>query len=198
LPFVDGVEGVPVGTALQGDETIMRIGTLLTAACVAWLGTTVLASTVTYDYDRTANFSRFRTYTWTRGNPVTDPLNHQRIVRAVETQLAARGFTKVDSGRNPDVFVAYHAAMDQSIEINAFGSGGFGPYGLGGSRMGTARADKVTVGSVVVDMVDAADRKMVWRGSASQELDPRASAEKKDKAVNKAIEKMFKNYPPKP
>jgi hypothetical protein len=88
--------------------------------------------------------------------------------------------------------------MDQSIEINAFGSGGFGPYGLGGSRMGTARADKVTVGSVVVDMVDAADRKMVWRGSASQELDPRASAEKKDKAVNKAIEKMFKNYPPKP
>jgi hypothetical protein len=197
LPFVDGVEGVPVGTALQGDETIMRIGTLLTAACVAWLGTTVLASTVTYDYDRTANFSRFRTYTWTRGNPVTDPLNHQRIVRAVETQLAARGFTKVDSGRNPDVFVAYHAAMDQSIEINAFGSGGFGPYGLGGSRMGTARADKVTVGSVVVDMVDAADRKMVWRGSASQELDPRASAEKKDKAVNKAIEKMFKNYPPK-
>jgi hypothetical protein len=198
LPFVDGVEGVPVGTALQGDETIMRIATLLTAACVAWLGTTVLASTVTYDYDRTANFSRFRTYTWTRGNPVTDPLNHQRIVRAVETQLAARGFTKVDSGRNPDVFVAYHAAMDQSIEINAFGSGGFGPYGLGGSRMGTARADKVTVGSVVVDMVDAADRKMVWRGSASQELDPRASAEKKDKAVNKAIEKMFKNYPPKP
>jgi purine-nucleoside phosphorylase len=64
--------------------------------------------------------------------------------------------------------------------------------------MGTARADKVTIGSVVVDMVAAANEKMVWRGSASQDLDPRASAEKKDKAVNKAIEKMFKNYPPKP
>ena len=175
----------------------MRIATLLTAACVAWLGTTILASTVTYDYDRTANFSKFRTYAWVRGNPVNDELNHQRIVRAVETQLAARGFAKVDGDR-PDVLVAYHAAMDQSLQINAFGSGGWGPHGLAGSRMGTARADKVTIGSVVVDMVDAANEKMVWRGSASHDLDPRASAEKKDKAVNKAIEKMFKNYPPKP
>jgi hypothetical protein len=96
------------------------------------------------------------------------------------------------------VFVAHHAAIDQSVEINAFGSGGFGPYGLGGSRMGTARADKVAIGSVVVDMVDAADQKIVWRGSATQDLDPRASAEKKDKAVNKAMERMFRNYPPKP
>jgi hypothetical protein len=186
-----------MGTALQGDETIMRIATLLTAACIAWLGTTVLASTVTYDYDRTANFSSFRSYSWTRGNPVKDQLNHQRIVRAVEAQLAARGFIQADTGRHPDVFVAYHAAMDESLEINAFGSGGFGPYGLGGSRMGTARANKVTVGSVVVDMVDARDNKMVWRGTASQDLDPRASAEKKDKEIHKAMEKMFKNYPPK-
>ena len=176
----------------------MRIATLLTAACVAWLGATVLASTVTYDYDRTANFGSFRTYSWVRGNPVKDELNHQRIVRAVETQLAARGFTKVDTASRPDLLVAYHAAMDQALEINAFGSGGFGPYGLAGSRMGTARANKITVGSLVVDLVGAADQKMVWRGTASQDLDPRASAEKKDKEINKTMEKMFKNYPPKP
>jgi Domain of unknown function (DUF4136) len=198
LRIVSAIEDVPLGTVPQGDETIMRFTTSLAAACVAWLGATVLASTVTYDYDRTANFSKFRTYTWARGNPLKDELNHQRIVRAVETQLAARGFTKVGAGHNPDVLVAYHTAMDQSLQINAFGSGGWGPYGLGGSRMGSARADKVTVGSVVVDMVEAADQKMVWRGTASQDLDPRASAEKKDKGVNKAIEKMFKHYPPKP
>ena len=43
----------------------------------------------------------------------------------------------------------------------------------------------------------ARDNKMVWRGTASQDLDPRASAEKKDKEIHKVMEKMFKNYPPK-
>jgi hypothetical protein len=175
----------------------MRIATLLTAACVAWLGATVLASNVTYDYDRTANFSKYRTYAWVRGNPVSDELNHQRIMGAVDAQLSMRGFSMVGSGSNPDVLVAYHAAFDQSLQVNVFGTGGWGPYGFGGSRMGSARADKVTVGSLVVDMVDAGAKRIVWRGSASQDLDPRASAEKKDKSINKAVEKMFKNYPPK-
>ena len=174
----------------------MRIATLLTAAAVAWLGTTVLASTVTYDYDRTANFTKFRTYSWTRGNPVKDELNHQRIMGAIDAQLAMRGFTRAGTGQNPDVLVAYHAAFDQSVQVSVVG-GGWGPYGLGGGRMGSARADRITVGSLVVDMVDASVNRIVWRGTASQDLDPRASAEKKDKNVSKAVEKMFKNYPPK-
>jgi len=175
----------------------MRIATLLTAATVAWLGATVVASTVTYDYDRTANFSKFRTYAWVRGNPVSDELNHQRIMGAVDAQLAMRGFSRVEVGKNPDVLVAYHAAFDQSLQVNVFGSGGWGPYGFGGSRVGNARADRITVGSLVVDMVDATAKRIVWRGTASQDLDPRANAEKKDKNITKAVEKMFKNYPPK-
>jgi len=176
----------------------MRIATLLTAAAMAWLGTTVLASTVTYDYDRTVNFSKFRTYTWVRGNPVKDDLNHQRIMGAVDAQLALRGFTRVGAGDRPDVLVAYHAAFEESVQINGVGSGGLGPYGFGGSRMASARADRITVGSLVVDMVDASVNRVVWRGTASQDLDPRANAEKKDKNITKALEKMFKNYPPKP
>jgi len=175
----------------------MRIATLLTAAAVAWLGTTVLASTVTYDYDRTVNFSKFRTYSWVRGTPVKDDLNHQRIMGAIDAQLAMHGLMRAGTGQNPDVLVAYHAAFDQSVQINAFGSGGWGPYGLGGSRMGSARADRVTVGSLVVDVTDASVNRIVWRGTASQDLDPGANAEKKDKNITKAVEKMFKNYPPK-
>ena len=175
----------------------MRISTVLTAALVAWVGATVLASSVTYDYDRGANFAKFRTYSWVRGNPVKDELNHQRIMGAIESQLALRGFSKVATGATPDVLVAYHAAFDESVQVNVFGSGGWGPYGLGGNRMANARADRITVGSLVVDMVDASINRIVWRGTASQDLDPRASAEKKDKNITKALEKMFKNYPPK-
>src|SRR5512143_580122 len=132
----------------------MRIATLITAAALTWMGATVLASTVTYDYDRAADFSRFRTYSWVRGTPVKDELNHKRIVSAVDTQLAARGMTRVEGRERSDVFVSYHAAFDESVQINAFGSGWGGP-GFAGSRMGSARADRVVVGSLVVDVLDA-------------------------------------------
>src|SRR5262245_28174994 len=114
----------------RGDEMTMRIATLLTAAAVAWLGTTALASTVTYDYDRTVNSSKFHTYSWGRGNPVKDDLNHQRIMGAVDAQLALHGFMRAATGERTDVVVAYHAAFDESLQISAFGSGGWGPYGL--------------------------------------------------------------------
>jgi Domain of unknown function (DUF4136) len=193
LPWTAAEKDVPV---MHVKELIMRIPTVLTTALVAWLGATVLASTVTYDYDRTANFSKFRSYTWVRGNPAKDDLNHQRIMGAVDAQLAMRGFSKVENGGTADVLVAYHATFDESIQVNMFGSGGWGPYGFGGSRMGNARADRITVASLVVDMVDASAKKIVWRGTASQDLDPNANAEKKDKNISKAVEKMFKNYPP--
>jgi hypothetical protein len=64
-------------------------------------------------------------------------------------------------------------------------------------RSGTARAEEILVGSLVIDVVDARTRTIVWRGMASKDIDVDASAEKRDKNINKAAEKLFKNYPPK-
>lgn len=174
----------------------MRIATLITAAAFTWMGASVLASTVTYDYDRAADFSRFRSYSWVRGTPVKDELNHKRIMNAVDSQLAARGMTRVDAGDRSDVFVSYHAAFDESVQISAFGSGWAGP-GFAGSRIGSARADRVVVGSLVVDVVDAHAKTIVWRGIANQDIDLQANGDKRDRNINKAMEKLFKNYPPK-
>jgi hypothetical protein len=51
------------------------------------------------------------------------------------------------------------------------------------------------VGTLAIDMVDAETRNIVWRGMATQELDAKASPEKREKNINKAAEKIFKNYP---
>ena len=171
----------------------MRIATFFTTTCLALLGTIVFAQSATYDFDRTANFSKFKTYAWVRGTNLTDELNHQRVIRAVEAQLSLRGFSKVPPGVNPDVLIAYHASFDRNLEINA---SGFGGYRLAGPRSGTARVEEFVVGTLAVDMVDAQTRNIVWRGVASKELDAKASPEKKEKGINKAAEKIFKNYPP--
>jgi hypothetical protein len=89
------------------------------------------------------------------------------------------------------VLVAYHASFDENLQINAFG---WGPrIGL---RTGTATVEKIVVGTLAIDMMDAQTRNIVWRGMATKELDSKASPEKKEKNITKAAERIFKNYPP--
>jgi hypothetical protein len=172
----------------------MRIRTFLTAASLALLGAITLAQSVTYDFDRSANFASFKTYTWVRGTNLPDQLNHQRIMGAVDAQLALKGLARVDS--NADVLLAYHATFDEDVQISGFSSG-WGGYRFGGMRNGTATVDEILVGTLAVDVVDAKTNAIVWRGMATKEIDVKASPEKRDKNINKAAAKLFKDYPPK-
>jgi hypothetical protein len=186
------------GRASECEKEIgMRIGTFATvmALAVVATGTIALAQSVTYDFDRSANFAGFKTYAWVRGTNLADELNHKRVMRAVEAQLGAHGLAKAESGANADVLVAYHASFDKNLQINGFSSG-FGGYRFGGMRSGTATVDEIVVGTLIVDLVDAKSKTIVWRGTATKEVDTRASAEKRDKNINRAAEKLFKNYPP--
>ena len=173
----------------------MRVTTLVSTG-LAVLSTTAAAQTITYDFDKAADFSRFKTYAWVRGTPLSDELNHKRIVNAVDTQLAAKGLGKVEVGASPDVLVAYHATFNKNLQINGF-STGWGGYRFGANRSGSARVDEILVGTLVVDMVDAGSRTIVWRGTATKEVDVKANPEKREKNINKAAERLFKNYPPK-
>ena len=173
----------------------MRIASFLTTVAVALLGTIAFAQNVTHDYDRSANFSSYRTYAWVRGTPLGDELNHKRIVRAIDSQLASKGLRQVEGHANPDLLVAYHATFDTSLQITGFSSG-WGGYRFGPARSGTARADEILVGTLVVDLMDAKTETIVWRGAAAKDVDVKASAEKREKNINKAAEKLFKHYPP--
>jgi len=173
----------------------MQIRTVATSIAVALVATMAVAQTVTYDYDRTADFSKFHTYAWTKGTELTDELNHARVTRSIDAELAAKGLTKVDAGSNPDVLVAYHASFDRNLEINA-SSSGLGPYGLGGLRSGRARAQEILVGTLAVDLIDAHTRSIVWRGIANRDVNQSTKPDARDKNVAKATQKMFKNYPP--
>lgn len=173
----------------------MRIATVVTAASLALLGTVAMAQSVNYDFDRSANFTRFKTYSWVRGTPLADPLNHARVVRAIESQLAAKGLSKVETAA--DVLVAYHASFDRNLQINGLSSGWAGPA-FGGTRSGSASTQEIVTGTIAIDMSDATSNTVVWRGLASANVDPGAKPEKREKNINKAAEKVFKNYPPKP
>jgi hypothetical protein len=149
------------------------------------------AQDVNYDYDRRANFAAYRTYAWAGGTNLADDLNHARIVAAVERQLAAKGLTPVDSTGNPDLRVVYRVGLHQDLEINGYDNRLIGPYG----GPSWARLERVPVGTLVIGMIDAKTRSLVWRGAASKDLDLGASPEKWEQSHNKAVGKMFKRYP---
>jgi hypothetical protein len=170
----------------------LRIATLLCTGGLALLTTTGMAQDVTYDYDRTADFSRITTYAWDGGGSVSDPLNHRRIVAAVDSQLAAKGLTKVPADADPDVVITYRAALTEDLEITGTGYGRYA--GLG--RNGNARVERVYIGTLLIGMFDGKTRALVWRGTASRELDLGASPQTREKHLKQATQKLFKKYPP--
>jgi len=174
---------------LKGEIT-MKLSRIVIGFCFLLLAAgSALAQKVSVDFDKTADFSRYKTYAWVTGTPAENPLVHQRIVLGIEAQLAAKGLRKAE--RNPDVVISYHAATDTQVSINTFGGGP-----LGGWRWGTGSAtvDKVPVGQLIVDIGDTHSRKFVWRGTASGTVS--SKPEKNEKALNSALTKMFQNFPP--
>jgi len=172
----------------------MRMATWIMVTVMS-LGTIALAQGVTYDFDKSVNFNAYRSYGWVPGRQVGDALVDQRIVAAIDAQLAAKGLVKVDRA-GADLKVAYHAAFDRDLQINGFGSG-WGGYRFGGYRSGTARTEQILVGTLVVDLVDAATNTIVWRGVATKDIDLNAKPSKRDANITKTAAKLFKNYPPK-
>lgn len=173
----------------------MRTTTLACCIGLALTAGHASAQSVTWDYDKEADFARYTTYVWVRGTPVPDEMNHKRVIAAVDSQLVLRGLRPAPAGSDPDLLIAYHANFSRDVQINAYVSD-WGPRRLGGMRTGTARAEELLTGTLIVEMWDVRAESVVWRGIATREIDVKASPDKREKNINKAAEKLFKHYPP--
>jgi hypothetical protein len=180
----------------------MRLhSTLALALGLAVLPASASAQKTTYDFDKTAPFATFRTYAMKTGTPTGKELIDKRLVAAIETQLAAKGFVRNENA--PDVFVVFHVAFDEQQDISSYSTGPmYGGYGWGwgggwGSTTTYVRVREILVGTLAVDIIDARKQEIAWRGLGTKEIDTNAKPEKRDSNINKAVEKIFKNYPPK-
>ena len=147
---------------------------------------------VHYNYDRATNFAAYRTYQWVDipGGAVTDQLMDQNIKRTVDEQLAQKGLTRVE--QNADLFVGYQAAVSQEKGVTLWGTG---PRWVGGGMV-QGETNTIAVGKLVVDMYDPARKQLIWRGDATKTLDPSKDPDKNYRNLQKAMAKLFKNYPP--
>ena len=151
--------------------------------------------TVSTDYDRGADFARFRTFAVRPADGVRNRLQRERFERAVTSQLAARGLTPA-SGR-ADLLVVVHVRLDRETQIDTTRFGyGWGRWGYWhrGTTVTTVR--QVPVGTIVVDLVDAAGNQLVWQAVATDTIDQRATPEERDRHIEAIMKKVFATYPP--
>ena len=160
----------------------------LMASSAAW------AQKIEVDFDHQADFAKYKTFAYVKTKPVQNELMDQRIQEAIKNELRQKGLTESQS--NPSMVVTYTAAEKENTTYmtDSWGYGGGWRFGGG---MGTSTTNSFTSvkGTVVVDMYDAGNKQMLFRGSASETVSdkPEKNAEK----INKGMKKLFEKFPPK-
>jgi Domain of unknown function (DUF4136) len=157
------------------------------------LAAAAFAQHVKTDYDHGANFGQYKTYSWEKVQ-TRDPLLVDRIKDAVNTALAAKGWTQVDSGG--DVSIVAMEITQQKQTLNTFYDGFGGGWRFGGFGDATTTTENYKVGDLVVDLFDTKTKNLVWRGSSSDTLSK--NADKNTKNLDKGVKKMFEHFPPEP
>jgi Domain of unknown function (DUF4136) len=165
------------------------IGLVLTAVASA------AAQDVTFNFMPGTDFTKFHTYKWVtvQGAKYPNQILDTQIKDAINSQLQGKGLTLTDSDK-ADLYVGYQTSLDQQRQWNAYGMGGGWRFGGG---MGTATSSTINVGTLVLDMYDPSTKTLVWTGRATKTLDPSSNQEKNQKNLDKAMQKLLKNYPPK-
>jgi uncharacterized protein DUF4136 len=155
--------------------------------------TASLAQQVKTDYDRSANFSQYKTYSWEKVQ-TQDPLWTDRIKEAVNATLTAKGLTPVES--SGDVAIVAIEMTQNQRTLNTFydGFGGGWSWREGAFGTATTTVDNYKVGTLVVDLFDAHTMTLVWRGSSSDTLSDKS--DKNIKNLDKGVQKMFDHFPP--
>lgn len=185
----------------------MRRLMLLATTLLLLAATATVAQDVRYDFDRDKDFSKYKTYKWVtiNGGDQINELTAKQLTAAIDAELAKKGLRKTDAD-NADLYVGYQTAVGTEKQYTAYNTGwGYGPgwgvgwYGYGGMATTTTYGSTSTVyiGHLDLSIYDSAQKQLVWRGSASKTLDPKASADKKQKNIQKGVAKLLKNYPPK-
>ena len=167
------------------------------AAALVFVGAAAFAQDVKTDFDKNANFAAIKTFTVKIGTSWNNQISEKRISDEIAQTLTEKGWKQVDA--NPDALVLLHGATEKQKSLNTFYSGGYGGYGYRGMGMGgmgtaTTTTSEYLVGTLVVDIFDAKSKALMFRGTASDEISDKP--EKNIKKVEKASNKMFKDFPP--
>lgn len=169
---------------------------------------------VSSDYDQKVNFNEYQTYAFYKPGideaEISD-LDKKRILRAIDAEMSAKGFTKSE---NPAVLVSIFAKAQERVDVyqnnwgwggfggfggfgwGGFGWGGFGwggPWGWGGGLGNTVSTR--TDGTLYIDIIDRANKQLIWQGQGTAPLRT-GDVEKREARIQEIVSEILNIYPP--
>lgn len=156
---------------------------------------------VAADYDKQANFEQYKSFAFYKPGidkaEISD-LDKRRILRAIEAELLAKGFTKSES---PDMLVSIFTKSEQRVDVynnnwgyGGWGWGGFGPAWGWGWGFNQPMVSTSTEGVLYIDLVDAKKKELIWQGMGTGYLSQKM--DKKEERIKEFVAKIMEKYPP--
>ena len=193
---------------MQTSSLFIKVSRLVLLVATALLVASCASKpTIETDYDRTVNFSQYETYAFFNPMGIENP-NYSSIYgsifrEAISKEMESRGYTKSD---NPDLLINVSGRLQDKTKVTTtsdpYMSGGYygyrrGAYGAwGGYGYGTqTHVSQYTEGTVNVDMVDRAQKRMVWEGVAVGRVNEKRTNEETRTNIHAGIKEMFAGYP---
>jgi hypothetical protein len=170
---------------------------------LALISSTVFAQKVSVGYDKSADFVKYKTYTWAQPTkPPGRPLLYLNIEGAIDYELKAKGLARAEN--NGDLIVVPGGGIEFGLNY-AVGAPVMSIYSgppaidstmwTGAASFSNLMAPYVPEGTLMIDLVDRNSNKVVWSGTVKQKLDME-NKKKSLKLIDKAIVKLLKDFPP--
>lgn len=178
---------------------------------LSWLSLLVLAACsgisvrTSYDPQAVSTFAGYQTYAWlpqpeVEGDTrVSNPIFESMVKRAVDGELAKKGFRLVEEDQRPSFKVGWYGAIESKVDVSTVDPYyGWSPWVGPGPWYPETYVREYEQGTLVLNIADGESNKLVWRGSAQAELSPAASPERQQRRIQEAVEKMLAKFPPRP
>ncbi len=153
---------------------------------------------VASDFDNRTDFSQYKTYAFHKDGidkvEISD-LDKRRILRAIDDQMTAKGFTKSDT---PDMLVNIFTKSSEQVNVSQFNAGygwGYGGWGYGwGWGPSYSTVSTTTEGTLYIDLIDARKKELIWQGIGTGVLTK--DRERKEERINEFVSKILMQFPP--
>jgi hypothetical protein len=182
---------------------------ILLAVVVTSCGTGV---TVTSDYDKTVDFSKYNTYTyygWAENSEqILTSFDKERIEKSFEDELNSRGWTNDTNGEaTVSLYVVVNKKTSYSSYTDHYNNGmyggmyasrygyRYGSMGMGASTTKTTQNDYL-VGTLIIDVFDAKTKKHIWQGIGKKTVNENKS--NREESIKKSVAKIMKAFPVQP
>lgn len=173
---------------------------LLSAA--ALLAACASKPTIRSNVDPAADFSSYRTFAFfdeaTGRAPDYDSFAARYVKVAIDRELQSRGIQK---SSEPQLLVNLHIQTKDKVKVTETPSS-YGYYGYRSGLYGwgtgvSTHVDNYTEGTLNVDVVDSAAKRLVWEGIAIGRISDK-SRDDPQPAIDAVVKQVFERFPKQP